>query len=96
MLVESVSVGLGTPKQQQWINQHKAQLKVGAALAVGFAFDVNAGAKTDGPKSLCPLGLTRLYRLAAESKRLWHRYTHYNWVFMVKLFEQIRSFKISD
>ncbi|PQJ30272.1 hypothetical protein BSZ32_05975 [Rubritalea profundi] len=84
-------VGLGTPKQQAWINQHKGQLKVGAALAVGFAFDVNAGTKTDAPKFLGPLGLTWLYRLAAEPRRLWHRYTHYNWVFIRDLYRSVNK-----
>ncbi len=84
-------VGLGTPKQQQWINANKDQLSVGAALAVGFAFDVNAGTKKDSPKWLGPLGLSWLYRLIMEPRRLWHRYLYYNSVFLVKLFRQFVS-----
>ena len=45
-------VGLGTPKQQAWIHQHKAQIKRGVMLGVGFAFDANAGMKPDAPNSM--------------------------------------------
>lgn len=82
-------VGLGTPKQQKWINDHKSQLKVGAALAVGFAFDVNAGTKKDAPAWLGKVGLTWLYRLACEPKRLFKRYFVYNTYFVTRLLVQI-------
>lgn len=82
-------VGLGTPKQQDWANQYKSKLKVGAILAVGFAFDVNAKTKPDAPKFLGPLGLTWLYRLICEPRRLWRRYTHYNLYFLRHLLAQI-------
>lgn len=84
-------VGLGTPKQQQWIHQHKSQLHVSAILAVGFAFDVNAGTKRDAPAWLGPLGLTWLHRLLSEPRRLWKRYLVYNSVFLFKLLIQIIS-----
>lgn len=82
-------VGLGTPKQQEWIHRHKARLDVGAALAVGFAFDVNAGTKKDAPRWMGPLGLTWLYRFACEPRRLFHRYFYYNSVFVAKLLHQV-------
>ena len=78
-------VGLGTPKQQEWIARHKAHLKCKAILAVGFAFDVNAGTKKDAPAWLGPLGLTWLYRLLSEPRRLWKRYLVYNSVFLFRL-----------
>lgn len=82
-------VGLGTPKQQDWINRHKSRLEAGAVLAVGFAFDVNAGTKKDAPRWMGPLGLTWLYRLACEPRRLLHRYFYYNSVFLGKLLMQM-------
>jgi N-acetylglucosaminyldiphosphoundecaprenol N-acetyl-beta-D-mannosaminyltransferase len=84
-----VWVGLGTPKQQEWIHQHLHQIKAGALLAVGFAFDVNAGTKKDAPAFLGPLGLTWLYRLLCEPRRLWKRYLVYNSIFVWKLLLQI-------
>ena len=83
-----VWVGLGTPKQQAFINQWKSSLPNKAMLAVGFAFDVNAGTKKDAPKFLGPLGLTWLYRLCMEPKRLFSRYLKYNTIFLYKLLLQ--------
>jgi N-acetylglucosaminyldiphosphoundecaprenol N-acetyl-beta-D-mannosaminyltransferase len=82
-------VGLGTPKQQEWIHRNKLQLNVAAILAVGFAFDVNAGTKRDAPAWLGPLGLTWLHRLLSEPRRLWKRYLVYNTVFLYKLLLQV-------
>lgn len=84
-------VGLGTPKQQAWIHENKAKLNVKVILAVGFAFDVNAGTKRDAPAWLGPIGLTWLYRLLSEPRRLWRRYLVYNSIFLSGLFRQLRS-----
>jgi N-acetylglucosaminyldiphosphoundecaprenol N-acetyl-beta-D-mannosaminyltransferase len=81
-------VGLGTPKQQDWIARNKSKLKAGAVLAVGFAFDVNAGTKKDAPAWLGPIGCTWLYRLLCEPRRLWRRYLIYNTVFLYRLMLQ--------
>jgi N-acetylglucosaminyldiphosphoundecaprenol N-acetyl-beta-D-mannosaminyltransferase len=82
-------VGLGTPKQQHWIHNHKSRLNVAAILAVGFAFDVNAGTKRDAPAWLGPLGLTWLHRLISEPRRLWKRYLVYNTLFLLKFLRQV-------
>jgi len=51
-------IGLGTPKQQDWIHRHKDEIKRGVLFAVGFAFDVNAGLKRDAPGWMQRGGLT--------------------------------------
>ncbi len=84
-------VGLGTPKQQEWIDKYKPRLKAGAVLAVGFAFDVNAGTKKDAPAWLGPIGCTWLYRLLCEPRRLWRRYLVYNTIFVYRLMLQCLS-----
>ena len=78
-------VGLGTPKQQVWIDQYLSQIKRGIVLAVGFAFDVNAGTKKDAPLWLQRLGLTWCHRLASEPVRLGRRYAYYNSLFLFYL-----------
>jgi len=78
-------VGFGTPKQQAWIHRHKHRLKRGVLLSVGFAFDVNAGTKKDAPPWMQRLGLTWIYRLASEPRRLLPRYVHYNSLFLYYL-----------
>lgn len=57
-------------------------------LAVGFAFVVNAGTKKDAPQWMQPLGLTWLYRLCSEPRRLWWRYLKYNSIFVFYLAKQ--------
>jgi N-acetylglucosaminyldiphosphoundecaprenol N-acetyl-beta-D-mannosaminyltransferase len=78
-------VGLGTPKQQAWIHANKARINRGVVLAVGFAFDVNAGTKSDAPMWMQRLGLTWVHRLASEPRRLLTRYLRYNSLFVFYL-----------
>jgi N-acetylglucosaminyldiphosphoundecaprenol N-acetyl-beta-D-mannosaminyltransferase len=75
-------VGLGTPKQQAWIHRHKTSLRRGVVFAVGFAFDVNAGTKPDAPLWMQRAGLTWVFRLASEPRRLAVRYLRYNSLFL--------------
>lgn len=75
-------IGLGTPKQQDFIHRNKAKFHRGMLLAVGFAFDVNAGTKKDAPIWWQRRGLTWLYRLASEPRRLGPRYLKYNSLFL--------------
>lgn len=75
-------VGFGTPKQQAWVRQHKHLLRRGVILTVGFAFDVNAGMKPDAPLWMQRLGLTWIFRLASEPRRLAGRYLRYNFLFL--------------
>jgi N-acetylglucosaminyldiphosphoundecaprenol N-acetyl-beta-D-mannosaminyltransferase len=78
-------IGLGTPKQQEWIHQNKAKLNRGVLLAVGFAFDVNSGLKKDAPTWMQKLGLTWLFRILSEPRRLLSRYLRYNSLFLYYL-----------
>lgn len=80
-----VWIGLGTPKQQAWIHRHKAHIKRGIVLAVGFAFDVNAGTKPDSPLWMQRLGLGWLHRVLSEPSRLGPRYLKNNSMFIFYL-----------
>jgi N-acetylglucosaminyldiphosphoundecaprenol N-acetyl-beta-D-mannosaminyltransferase len=76
-------IGLGTPKQQQWVHQNKSLIARGVLLGVGFAFDVNAGTKLDAPLWMQRAGLTWLFRLSQEPRRLLGRYLKYNTLFVL-------------
>jgi N-acetylglucosaminyldiphosphoundecaprenol N-acetyl-beta-D-mannosaminyltransferase len=80
-------VGLGTPKQQEFTAWAKDKVNQGWLLNVGFAFDVNAGRKSDAPRWMQSVGLTWLYRLASEPKRLGPRYAKFNSLFLIYAFE---------
>jgi len=79
---DCIWVGLGAPKQYAWIARVKPQLTRGILLAVGFAFDVNAGTKSDAPAWMQKRGLTWLYRMCKEPRRLAGRYLKWNSLFL--------------
>lgn len=78
-------VALGAPRQEAWIARHKAFFTRGVLLSVGFAFDANAGTKDDAPAWMQRRGLTWLFRLAREPRRLAGRYIQYNALFLFYL-----------
>ncbi|MEI6536197.1 MAG: WecB/TagA/CpsF family glycosyltransferase [Verrucomicrobiaceae bacterium] len=81
-------VGMGTPLQQAWISRNKPRISHGILMAVGFAFDVISGTKTDAPPWMHRLSLVWLFRLIQEPRRLGPRYLKYNTVFLWKWFRQ--------
>lgn len=74
-------MGLGCPKQENWMWAHKGKLKA-VMLGVGASFDFFAGNVRESPEWLGSLGLEWLFRLTQEPKRLWRRYLILNPRFM--------------
>ena len=71
----TLAVGLGAPKQEQWIARYKLRFDtVKIFLAVGAALDFEAGNRSRSPQWMSKMGLEWTYRLALEPKRLWKRY----------------------
>lgn len=68
-----VWVGLGTPKQDRFIDRLDDRLDI-VLVPVGAAFDFVAGTKGRAPVWMRDLGLEWLYRLATEPRRLFGRY----------------------
>jgi N-acetylglucosaminyldiphosphoundecaprenol N-acetyl-beta-D-mannosaminyltransferase len=69
-----VCVAFGSPKQEIWMQQNRAQLKVGAMLGVGAALDTQAGLRRRAPRWVQAIALEWLFRLSMEPRRLWRRY----------------------
>ncbi len=63
-------VGLGAPRQEWWIDQHKDQLKVPVCIGVGGSLDVISGHKQRAPGWAIKLNLEWLYRLITEPSRI--------------------------
>jgi N-acetylglucosaminyldiphosphoundecaprenol N-acetyl-beta-D-mannosaminyltransferase len=80
-------VGLGTPKQELWMHQHRDQLRVPVILGVGAAFDFLSFRKRQAPVWMRERGLEWMFRLLQEPLRLWKRYLVYGseFVFLVAL-----------
>ena len=71
--VQILFVGLGCPKQERWMAEHREALAC-VMIGVGAAFDFLARAKRQAPALLQRAGLEWLFRLACEPRRLWRRY----------------------
>jgi len=67
-------VGLGCPKQELWMDEHRHRLRIPVLLGVGAAFDFLAGVKPQAPDWMGRHGLEWLFRLLSEPRRLWRRY----------------------
>jgi N-acetylglucosaminyldiphosphoundecaprenol N-acetyl-beta-D-mannosaminyltransferase len=75
---DCVWVGLGSPKQEHWLAEHRARLSVPLLLAVGAAFDFHSGTKRRAPRLMQRTGTEWLFRLASEPRRLLGRYVRTN------------------
>ncbi len=70
-------VGLGCPKQEIWMAEHRGKVHA-VMLGVGAAFDFHAGTKRQAPAWMQSVGLEWLFRLYTEPHRLWKRYLYHN------------------
>jgi len=80
-----VFVGLGCPKQERWMAEHRERLHAPVLLGVGAAFDFHTGRVPQAPRWMMGAGLEWLFRLSREPRRLWRRYLVYNPLFVFHL-----------
>ena len=66
-------VGLGMPKQEQWISEHQKRLHVPVAVGAGAAFKMLSGEISRGPEWLRNLGFEWSWRLIHEPMNIWKR-----------------------
>ncbi len=76
-------VGLGAPKQELWMYEHRGSVN-GVMIGVGAGFDYHAGRIRRAPAWMQRLSLEWLYRLLQDPRRLFRRYlvtnTRYLWL----------------
>ncbi len=82
-----VFVGLGCPRQETFAYEYRDELGV-PVIAVGAAFDYQAGKLTRPPAWARRRGLEWLFRLFQEPRRLWKRYLLLNPLYASLLFLQ--------
>jgi N-acetylglucosaminyldiphosphoundecaprenol N-acetyl-beta-D-mannosaminyltransferase len=87
--VQLLFVGLGCPKQERWMAEHRDRLHC-TSVGVGAAFDFIAGAVQQAPGWMQRAGLEWLFRLLTEPRRLWRRYLYHNPRFVWAFAEQLR------
>ncbi len=76
-----VFVGLGCPKQEQWMARMKGKINA-VMIGIGGAFTMYAGLQTRAPQWMQRNGLEWFFRLLQEPKRLWKRYLTTNSYFI--------------
>lgn len=75
-------VGLGAPKQEQWMYEHRGKINC-LMFGVGAGFDFHAGTVKRAPLWMRNHYLEWLYRLTQDPKRLWKRYVTTNGKFIL-------------
>ncbi len=63
-------VCLGAPKQEKWIEAHKAELNVNLCMGVGGTLDVLAGVAKRAPEVFIKLNIEWVYRLLKNPSRI--------------------------
>jgi N-acetylglucosaminyldiphosphoundecaprenol N-acetyl-beta-D-mannosaminyltransferase len=91
-----VWVGLGSPRQERWMNENLQALNGPVLIGVGAAFDFISGNKPQAPRWMQRSGLEWLFRLGTEPRRLWRRYIEYPRFVSLALLQQLglRSYSI--
>ena len=84
-------VGLGSPKQDLWMHEHRARINAPIMVGVGAAFDFLAGVKPQAPRWIRNNGFEWLFRLITEPKRLWRRYLVDNSLFIYYIGAELLS-----
>jgi len=69
-----VLVGMGVPRQEIWIDRHRARLAAPVVMGVGGLFDYYSGAIPRAPLAFRRIGCEWVWRLAQEPRRLFVRY----------------------
>jgi N-acetylglucosaminyldiphosphoundecaprenol N-acetyl-beta-D-mannosaminyltransferase len=86
-----VLVGMGTPKQELWVQHNATRVRADVLWTVGALFDYVSGRVPRAPAWLADNGLEWIFRLAIEPQRMWRRYLLGNPVFISRVMAQARA-----
>jgi N-acetylglucosaminyldiphosphoundecaprenol N-acetyl-beta-D-mannosaminyltransferase len=86
-------VGLGSPKQDVWISEHREKIRGTIMVASGATFDFFSGRIKQAPVWIRQSGFEWLYRLTKDFRRLWVRYIVYNFVFLTMFALQLTGLR---
>ena len=85
-----VLVGMGTPRQELWVEHNAHRLDTGVVWTVGALFDIVSGKVPRAPNWLADNGLEWIFRLAIEPRRMWRRYLLGNPVFISRVLQSAK------
>ncbi len=86
-----VLVGMGTPKQELWVDRYADALDGAVVWTVGALFDYVSGHTPRAPRWLADNGFEWIFRLAIEPQRMWRRYLLGNPVFLTRVLAEARE-----
>lgn len=86
-----VLVGMGSPKQELWVEHNVDRVDASVLWTVGALFDYVSGRVPRAPAWLADNGLEWIFRLAVEPQRMWRRYLLGNPVFVSRVMAQARA-----
>lgn len=81
-------VGMGSPKQEKWINENFGKLNANIVWGVGALMDFVTGKVSRAPEWMLDNGLEWLHRLIVEPRRLWRRYVLGNPIFFFRILKE--------
>jgi N-acetylglucosaminyldiphosphoundecaprenol N-acetyl-beta-D-mannosaminyltransferase len=85
-----VLVGMGTPKQELWVDHYADRLGGAVVWTVGALFDYVSGHMPRAPRWLADNGFEWIFRLAVEPQRMWRRYLLGNPMFLSRVLGEAR------
>ena len=88
-------VGLGAPKQERWMAEHKGKVN-GIMLGVGAGFDFHAGTVLRAPRWMQEVCMEWLWRMMQDPKRLFPRYLDTNFSFLYYLMKESKKRKKAE
>jgi N-acetylglucosaminyldiphosphoundecaprenol N-acetyl-beta-D-mannosaminyltransferase len=84
-------VGMGSPRQETWLQNNFLKLSCRVALPVGGAFDVVAGHRRRAPLVVQKSGMEWAWRMLQEPRRLGRRYLVEDLRFVPLVFGELRA-----
>jgi N-acetylglucosaminyldiphosphoundecaprenol N-acetyl-beta-D-mannosaminyltransferase len=91
-----VLVGMGTPKQELWVDRYADRLGGAVVWTVGALFDYVSGRVPRAPGWLADNGLEWIFRLAVEPRRMWRRYLLGNPMFLSRVLSEARGHPMTN
>jgi N-acetylglucosaminyldiphosphoundecaprenol N-acetyl-beta-D-mannosaminyltransferase len=85
-----VLVGMGTPKQELWVDRYADRLNGSIVWTVGALFDYLSGRTPRAPQWLADNGLEWIFRLAIDPRRMWRRYLLGNPIFIKRVLSEAK------
>jgi N-acetylglucosaminyldiphosphoundecaprenol N-acetyl-beta-D-mannosaminyltransferase len=84
-------VGMGMPRQEQWIEDHIERLDARVVLNLGGFMELMTGELPLPPRWISRLGLEWLVRLISRPRRVWRRYLVEPWYLLPLLARDVRA-----